>query len=210
MRISIEAQDFNRLMYNAQLFSPAKGATGGRAYFDILQGGSLEMTACDDFVIVRDGAGFETDEYLDLQFTLALADIKKLDVLTREIKEPIELEISEGKLILNPIDPKSDPEDLESVEVFDIGEPEGFWHSIVNLIEDDHPFAGRPDDLYLNPKRVAQISRMHLEGDHPIGLRYILNDSGEQMLSFIYGPTIRGVITTQDVAHLEARGAYVW
>lgn len=194
MKLIVDPKALNRLFWNAALFTPKGGATGGRALFAI-RDGRMVCFSCDDFVAVADFAEFGCDISsggFDLDFTLAVADIKKLDVMTRSLTEPVELWICEAQL--HVLD-----------DVFEHESPKSFWMEIVDLIEQEHAQAAFPEDLYINSERIARVARLKTDGDHPLGFRFELDDSGQQIVRFIYGPTIHGVITSMDPEVLRGR-----
>lgn len=197
MKIVVDPKRLNALCWNAVLFTPKAGSTGGRALFSVARG-IFGIQACDDFVAVSDLAEtLEEEDQFGYEFTLSVTDIKKLDVLTRTLTEPVELSICEAQL--HVLD-----------DVFETAVPESFWMDIVDLIETEHSAAFYAKDVYLNPERLARVARLKTEGDQPLGLRFELNDSGQEIVRFIYGPTIHGVITSMSEETLRGRGVHTF
>lgn len=202
--ISVEAVRFNQMLWNALLFTPKAGVTNGRVFFSVRTESHWDLTvfACDDFVVVQDSTPFRNTEqdnavaFDNTQFALPLAVVKALETATRTITGDIEISIAEGKFLCLDSD--------QEVEV-----PEQIWGDLTELVGTEWAPTEFALDFYLNPDRLKQIPRMKIPGDHPVGFRYALH--GDQtMVPFIYGPTVRGVITSMDEKVLIERGVYIW
>ncbi len=180
MKISTEA--LKRILFNVALFSGPKTATAGAVLFQV-KSGTLTSFTSDDFILYVERVSVESS---DEEFVLPLDRVKEL---TKEIKDSVE--------------------EFTEVEGDPVAE-DSFWPILVSLGSRDWTNDSSVD-FYVNPKRLSNLYRIRLEDkeDQPIGLRHSTYE-GQEVLAFIYGPRVRGVITSMKLQTLLTRGCYTW
>lgn len=180
MKISTEA--LRRLLFNVQLFSGPKTATAGSILLRVRED-TLTAYASDDFVLYTETIAVSSS---DTALTLSLDQVK---ILTKEIKDSTE--------------------EYTEVAGESVAE-DSIWSVLVSLGGRDW-VSDNSGDFYVNPKRLSNLYRIRLEDkeDQPIGLRHS-SFEGQDVLVFIYGPRVRGIITSMSEEVLRGRGCFLW
>lgn len=211
MKLSVNAERINQLLWNALLFTPKGGAVEGKIFFSV-KDQELFVFACDDFIVVRDKVTLVTGKSTleHKQFALPIAAVKDMEAETRKAKGDVEVQLDAGQFSL-------DGEGMAVVQ-HQTEHPSQVWGDLVELLNSAERFedGATASTFYLNPDRLKQIPRMKIEGhmpkdkqDQPLCFRYgSLND--QVMLAFKLGPSVAGLITSMDESVLRGRGVVVW
>lgn len=203
MNFVVDGVRLMELLWNVLLFANKSGATKGDVHFSIdPETKRLYAVACDDFVVVQDNIELTSSDLSYFSFTLDNASVKALEKKSRDWKETVDISLltSVGEIQVG---------NFESIK-FDLPDTE-LWKLLVDVVQTETPSLTAPSDWYLNPDRLKNIPRMKIEGhrdpdkrDQPVAFRYIQGD--QIMLAFLYGPSVRGVITSMDEEVLKKRG----
>lgn len=209
--MKIQAKDLWRLMYNAQLFTDKKSATGGVAKFRQVIGPSagLAVFATDDHVAICDKAPGENTEFGE--FFLSLETMKQLEKSLREIVGEMNLVIEDGEFRYIGMD--------GAVPFADSGDPD-LWNMVGQMLSgfdfEYTPLGGDPLTVFaLNPDRLRKFSLLK-PGDYPIDIKTGYDRVLERdLVAFKAGPTLRGVLAPLDRKLLtekygEDAGSVMW
>lgn len=208
----VDAEAFTRLLWNANLFTPKTGVVEATVFFSIRVGAhwDLTMVACDDFIVVQDSIPFRVTEQDNaviiepMQFTLPRAFVIDFEKEVRKVKGYVEFSVIDGHFTAR-LEQTEDADDLIMSEKYDT--PAQVWGELLEILEAEYSPAS--EACYINPERLKQIPRMKIEGDHPVGW-YLAKGDGQVVVPFIYGPTVKGIITSMNEQKLIERGVHTW
>jgi hypothetical protein len=200
----IPVEVFNRLLYNAILFSPTDSMVGGVAKWVITPWG-LSVTASDNFIIYDDiYTAHQSVEFEE--FFLTRKSMQELEKATRCFIEGEELEIHIDDDVLQ-IGSKA----LVPIPVaYEKFSDEEFWQSCEDLVQNFLAIADRAyppnnsvSSYAVSPERLGRVCRIKTDGDWPMDVGF-----NQSVVGFKIGPTAKAFLAPLVRENLKKDGLW--
>lgn len=198
----VSGEELAKLVYNAyQFVNPKSIYLPGELLFMVDQN-ALRVYSCDDYI-----AYTETIPVVEsggkMQFVMSLESAKSLEKFARENKKyAIEIAKKMKDAVFYQV---SDEED--NALNAPLGEERNETWDIVDALLFETCPRETPGDYYTRPERVANLSKLKVPKEAPLGWRHV-NLNGSHLIRFRLGTNVNGVIKPVDPSDIQSE--YLW
>lgn len=187
----IQAQDLHRMAYNALQYCSKDSTAGGTTLWDVCPNG-ITVVAYDDYFAIADSVGLGTEAKCEPK--VYGMELRHLQTLEKYLRDQVEYDLDE----LLPALKGWYPPELDSA-------------SDLIFTETETPGTPLLQSFSLNPDRLRRLSLLRPKG-YPLAFHVSKTPTGDEMLLFRYGPTVRGAIALLDEGTLRGiyKGGELW
>lgn len=197
-------EDLAKLAYNAyQFVNPKSIYLPGEILF-VVNESALRVYSCDDYIAFTETIPV-SGESSEFQFSISLEAAKELEKFARTNKK-YKLEI---KKKMHDVVFYMDSENEEEDAAFNAElkpERNETW-DIVDVLLFEECERKAPGDYYTRPERIANLSKLKVPKEAPIGWRHV-DLNGSHLIRFRMGGTVNGVI--KPVNEEDILEQYLW